>query len=97
MDFVKVLAHNIVYQSCLKGGKKVWIKTKIDGALLTDLSKAFDCLNRELLIAKLEAYCFDFQSLTHIYSYLSNRKPRTKIKPSVRGLILSQVFHRDQC
>ena len=49
------------------------------GALLTDLSKAFDCINHELLIAKLEAYGFDHKSLTYIYSYLSDRKQRTKV------------------
>ena len=57
-------------------------KNKYAGALLTDLSKAFDCLNHELLIAKLEAYGFDRDSLTYIYSYLSNRKQRTKINRS---------------
>ena len=37
---------------------------KFAGAILTDLPKAFDCLNHELLIAKLEAYGFDKESLT---------------------------------
>ena len=49
------------------------------GALLTDLSKAFDCLNHELLIAKLAAYGFDHKSLNLILSYLSGRKHRTKV------------------
>ena len=49
------------------------------GALLTDLSKAFDCLNHELLIAKLEAYGFSNASLNLILSYLSDRKQRTKV------------------
>ena len=49
------------------------------GALLTDLSKTFDCLPHKLLIAKLDAYSFDKSSLKLIHSYLSNRKQRVKI------------------
>ena len=56
---------------------------KFAGSLLTDLSKAFDCLNHELLIAKLEAYGFGNESLAYIYSYLSDRKQRTKINTSL--------------
>ena len=59
--------------------KKALDKKNKFGALLTDLSKAFDCLNHELLIAKLDAYNFDNSSLEFIRSYLSNRKHRTKI------------------
>ena len=49
------------------------------GAVLMDLSKAFDCMNHELLIAKLNAYGFDKDSLLIIYSYLHNRWQRVKI------------------
>ena len=49
------------------------------GALLTDLSKAFDCLHHELLIAKLHAYGFSMTSLKLLYSYLTKRKQRVKI------------------
>ena len=31
------------------------------GALLTDLSEAFNCIPHELMIEKLEAYGFDLQ------------------------------------
>ena len=48
-------------------------------ALLTDLSKAFDCLPHGLLIAKLDPYGFDKCSLKLIHSYLSSRKQRVKI------------------
>ena len=63
----------------LERWKKALDNRKIDGALLTDLSKAFDCLNQELLIAKLEAYGFHHSALTYISSYLSDRKQRTKV------------------
>ena len=49
------------------------------GALLTDLSKAFDCLSHDLLIAKLNAYGFSIVALRLVPNCLSNRKQRTKI------------------
>ena len=52
---------------------------KVFGALLTDLSKAFDCLSQDLLIEKLNAYGFSMAALRLIQNYLSNRKHRTKI------------------
>ena len=39
-----------------------------------DLSKAYDCLAHELLIAKLEAYNLDMVSLSLLKNYLANRK-----------------------
>ena len=33
------------------------------GALMIDLSKALDCLHHGLLIAKIDAYCFDIKSV----------------------------------
>ncbi len=49
------------------------------GMLLTDLSKAFDCLSHELLIAKLSAYVFSYESLKLIHSYLFMRFQRVTI------------------
>ena len=49
------------------------------GALLTDLSKAFDCLPHNLLIEKLNAYGFDNNAVRFVYDYLTSYKQRTKI------------------
>ena len=52
------------------------------GGILMDLSKAFDTINHQLLIAKLHAYGFNKDALELIQSYLSDRWHRTKINAS---------------
>ena len=47
-----------------------------------DLSKAFDCIDHELLIAKLHAYGLSRNALKMIQSYLSKRLQRIKINGS---------------
>ena len=47
------------------------------GTILMNLSKAYDCLPYDLLIAKLEAYGLDNGSL--LLDYFSFRKERTKV------------------
>ena len=65
-------------------------------AFLTDLSKAFDCLSQELLIAKLRPYGFDLPALKRIQNYLSNGKQRTKINQRIaHGTRLYLEYHKD--
>ena len=63
----------------LETWKEATDNNKAFGALLTDLSKAFDCLSHDLLIAKLHAYGLDLASLKILQDYLTNIKQRTKV------------------
>ena len=80
------------------------------GALLVGLSKAFYCIVHDLLLPKLSAYGFDYNSLKLINSFLSGRKFRTKIcssysphldllvgvpQGSILGLLLANIYMCD--
>ena len=58
-----------------------------------DLSKAFDCIPHDLLIAKMHAYGFSEDSLVFFYSYLKRRKQNVKINStfSAFDILLSGV------
>ena len=72
-------------QQCLLSMLEKW-KLAVDNrkrfeALLTDLSKTFECLSHDLLISKLNVYGFSINSLIDrlVKDYLTNRKQRTRI------------------
>ena len=67
------------------------------GALLTHLSKTFDSVDHELLIAKLHAYSFETDALKFICSYLKGRKQNTKINSSYDSFVkFCLLYLKDQ-
>ena len=63
--------------SMTKKWKKSVGKRKTFAVLLTNLSKAFDCLPHDLIIAKLNAVLMS--SVSHPQGYFFNRKQITEI------------------
>ena len=68
--------------SMIEQRRKSLDKKGYAGGVLMDLSKAFDCMNHELLLAKLYAYGFGKKSIKTIHNYLKNRWQRVKINHS---------------
>ena len=61
---------------------KVLDKGNFVDSIFMNLSKTFDTLNRDLLIAKLETYGFSITYLRYIRSYLIQRLQRTGVNNS---------------
>ena len=59
--------------------KKTVDNHKAFGAVLTNLSKAYDCICHDFLIAKLNAHELSLPALKLITNYLQNRSQKTKI------------------
>ena len=79
-------------------------------AVLTDLSKAFDCLPHKLLLCKLKAYGLSNTAIKLLESYLANRKQCVKVanttsswqsilkgvpQGSIMGPLLFNIFVND--
>ena len=58
--------------SLLEKWKSTLDKNEFAGAVFMDLSKTFDTINHELLIAKLNGYGFSEPSSELIYNYLKD-------------------------
>ena len=74
----------------MRNGKEKLDQGGVFGALFADLSKAFDCIPHDLIIAKLEAYGLVIGARRVIHSFLINRKQRVKVKEaysSWKGII----------
>ena len=72
---VSLLPHiSKVFERCMHRQISEFFET-----VLSNLSKAFDCLPHDLIVAKLDAYGFSTESLKLINSYLTERKQRVKM------------------
>ena len=72
-------------QHCLLAIVEKWKKAdsgNVFGALLTDLSKAFEGFPNDLIKFKLDSYGFNLTALNLIHNHFTKRKQRTKINQS---------------
>ena len=75
-------------------------KTSLDknlftGAVLMDLSKAFDFIPHNLLISKLHAYGLSFDTVTFLNLYLKDRKQNVRINNIFSAFQnFYQVYHK---
>ena len=77
----------------IESWKKSLDENKFVCVVLMDLSKAFDSIHHDLLIAKMYAYGFSIDAVTFFYSYLKRRKQNVRINNthSIFQILLSGV------
>ena len=77
----------------LERWKQAIDKGEYISVMYMDLSKAFDTINHDLLLAKLRAYGFSTSALNLLYSYLKYRKQKVVInnKTSSSDVVIASV------
>ena len=76
----------------IENWKQSLANQKFVGVVLIDLSKAFDCIPHDLLIAKMHAYGFSIDSLKIFFSYLKGKNVKITNTYSVFQVLLSGVL-----
>ena len=79
---------------CLETWKEATDNNKAFGALLTDLSKAFDCLTHDLLIAKIHTHVLDLVSLNIVQDWQIENKEQKWTQYLVLGKRYDEVYHK---
>ena len=89
----KPYGSNRVLLKLIEEWKKSLDDKNIIGAVLMYLSKAFDCIPHDLLMAKLYTFGLYMDAMTFIYSYMKRRKQGVKINDteSLFKILLSGV------
>ena len=83
--------HSLVIM--LERWKQATDKGEYISVMYMDISKAFDTINHDLLLAKLRAYGFSTSALNLLYSYLKYRKQKIVInnKRSSSEVLIADV------
>lgn len=66
------------------------------GSVFIDFTKAFDTINHQILLAKLESFGMSGPPLNFIKSYLSNRSQTVHVNGHLSSPKLINMCHRDQ-
>jgi hypothetical protein len=78
--FRKDLSTDRAAFSLTNGILQAWNDKYHTARIFCDLAKAFDCINHEILISKLEYYAVHDRNLNWFKSYVSYRKQRLHLK-----------------
>ena len=87
--FRKGISCQSILLKMMEDWRKALDDRKYVGAVLMDLSKAFDCMPHNILLAKLQAYGLSSEAITLMRSYLTGRRQRVKIGSSTSSWLRS--------